>query len=477
VAAAAVKEAATAVADLTPQSFSESYSERVYNAARGGPFVASEFNPLIELSWKDLETVYHFRAQGLRDKSMSIGQPQEPPAAKAPAERPQGGANGSDGPGDGGRRTDTADLSSYARERQMTEEPLTVLPETAPAPEVAQEAAAQTAEPASSTPDTGEMPAFAESARTINETASEEQYQSRTEASPAQEPQVEPPPFVEPAPQAEPPPFVEPAPQGEPFDSAPPRQEQEEAVPAEEEYEEQPEEEWEDDGGFDLESEDIFEGFDDYSNLQDIEILKDVELGPEGKPANDDELRDLIKNRIKQAREAIPDTPREAISQGVGEGEAAKGIRSKFVGSKAQAGKTGAEGAAPGPGAGAGAAPAGGGFVSRNIPPEIRKACLILGVRPEEMTSQSVYDAWKKQIASPGVHPDLGGDHESAIYLNTAKDTLLRWLETSGPKLGKKFGSGRPGGGKPAPGEKSGLGKALGPKDKGAQPEGGNPKA
>jgi hypothetical protein len=68
------------------------------------------------------------------------------------------------------------------------------------------------------------------------------------------------------------------------------------------------------------------------------------------------------------------------------------------------------------------------------------------------MTERIVKEAWKRQIASPGVHPDLGGETESAIYLNTAKDTLVRWLDQQAPKLGKKFGSGGAGGsGKPGP--------------------------
>jgi hypothetical protein len=65
---------------------------------------------------------------------------------------------------------------------------------------------------------------------------------------------------------------------------------------------------------------------------------------------------------------------------------------------------------------------------------------MILGVRPEDMTKQIVLQAWKNQIAAPGVHPDLGGDNEAAVYLNLAKDTLVRWLDQNGPKLGKKFG-------------------------------------
>jgi len=87
---------------------------------------------------------------------------------------------------------------------------------------------------------------------------------------------------------------------------------------------------------------------------------------------------------------------------------------------------------------------------------------MLLGVRPEEMTIESVTDAWKRQITSPGVHPDQGGDTESAIYLNTAKDTVLRWLYDQAPKLGKKWGPGGP---------KSGPGSKPGPAGKGPTPE------
>lgn len=74
------------------------------------------------------------------------------------------------------------------------------------------------------------------------------------------------------------------------------------------------------------------------------------------------------------------------------------------------------------------------------LPPEIRKACMLLGVRADCLTLDSVLKAWKQQITAPGVHPEQGGDIESAIYINTAKDTLVRWLE------------GTPGGGGPVGG-------------------------
>ncbi len=85
--------------------------------------------------------------------------------------------------------------------------------------------------------------------------------------------------------------------------------------------------------------------------------------------------------------------------------------------------------------------PAQRGFILRTVPPDIRKSCLVLGIRPEELSRQAINDAWKREITRPGTHPDQGGDSEIAVYLNTAKDVLLRWWETQEPKLGKQFGS------------------------------------
>lgn len=54
---------------------------------------------------------------------------------------------------------------------------------------------------------------------------------------------------------------------------------------------------------------------------------------------------------------------------------------------------------------------------------------MLLGVRADSLSLDSVLKAWKQQITAPGVHPEQGGDIEAAIYINTAKDTLVRWLE------------------------------------------------
>ncbi len=185
----------------------------------------------------------------------------------------------------------------------------------------------------------------------------------------------------------------------------------------------------------DLDALDIFDDLGDYVDLDKIEVISDVISKPKDEEPSmgGDELRELIKGRIKQAADIPnePSAPRMTTPPAAG-GAAAKdsapgggGPRNKFIGGA----KAGQEPPS--------AVPA---FVVKTIPPEIRKSFMILGLKPEEATTKSVIEAWKKQIASPGVHPDLGGDTEAAVYLNTAKDQLVRWLDQQAPKLGKKFG-------------------------------------
>lgn len=80
-----------------------------------------------------------------------------------------------------------------------------------------------------------------------------------------------------------------------------------------------------------------------------------------------------------------------------------------------------------------------------SIPREIRQACQILGIIPEEASEQTVTKAWKKEMTKPSVHPDLGGHTEMAVQCNIAKDSILRWLNQRTPRLASKFGrtSGR----------------------------------
>ncbi len=132
-------------------------------------------------------------------------------------------------------------------------------------------------------------------------------------------------------------------------------------------------------------------------------------------PISQDELQSLLNKRFgKLDPQAKPeDTTRKAAG-------------TKFVGGSRQAQE-----------------PPPQGFVMRTVPPDIRKACLVLGLRPEELTFERVHAAWKKEITNPGSHPDIGGDTEIAVYLNTAKDQLYNWLEMQAPKLGKKFGAAK----------------------------------
>jgi len=141
-------------------------------------------------------------------------------------------------------------------------------------------------------------------------------------------------------------------------------------------------------------------------------------FSPEERTAfSEEDLRDLLKYRFGRSQ--------EEPAEGVKEGESGKkAAGSKFVG-----------------GAKAGQEPPRQGFVIKNVTPDIRKACLVLGLRPEELSHETVHRAWKREISRDGMHPDQGGDTEIAVYLNTAKDTLYHWLDAQAPKLGKKFGS------------------------------------
>lgn len=82
----------------------------------------------------------------------------------------------------------------------------------------------------------------------------------------------------------------------------------------------------------------------------------------------------------------------------------------------------------------------------KTLPPQIRKACVILGLKPKGLTIESVNQAWQKQMGAPGIHPDVDGDAEAVGFLTTAKETLLKWLRDNG---GFGFGGGSGSGGSP----------------------------
>ncbi len=244
----------------------------------------------------------------------------------------------------------------------------------------------------------------------------------------------------------------------------------------------------------DLDQLDIFEGMEDIDELSKIEVIEDVVLAAPNAniisqsetaampKVSGEDLRDLIKTRIKQAQDhdphqqhsldqlldaanapgvheassetsnpesvksAAPSATEEIPSTGAIDLEALRhGARNKFVGGKspststppnASASPTG-ETAVPNPGPAAAGAPT---PRVAPIPADIRKHCMMLGVRADELTVKIVIEAWKAQITAPGVHPDQGGDTETAVYLNLAKDSLIKYIEAQAPKLGKKFG-------------------------------------
>ncbi len=76
------------------------------------------------------------------------------------------------------------------------------------------------------------------------------------------------------------------------------------------------------------------------------------------------------------------------------------------------------------------------------FPPDIRKACQVLGMSiNEDFTVDDVLKAWKRRIVEGSVHPDLGGENEHSVLVNTSKDVLIRWQESRLPK--SRLGLGR----------------------------------
>lgn len=76
------------------------------------------------------------------------------------------------------------------------------------------------------------------------------------------------------------------------------------------------------------------------------------------------------------------------------------------------------------------------------FPPEIRKACQVLGLSvDEDFTVDDVLKAWKRRIVDGSVHPDLGGENEHSVLVNTSKDVLIRWQESR--LLKSRLGLGR----------------------------------
>lgn len=213
----------------------------------------------------------------------------------------------------------------------------------------------------------------------------------------------------------------------------------------------------------DLDKLDIFDSLEDLAELGNIDVLNEPmqinfdemneatsetpAVDPAAKPVSDTELRDLLASRISSAsqessgEQAVRTPPAPEADDDTANKKPIPGLTRKFVGTKAAQGAAPAAASGETPGSpNVASSTTNASVLSKHIPQEIRKACMILGVRPEDLTKELVTKEWKKQITQ--IHPDLqGGDTESSIYLNTAKDTLLRWLDQNAPKLGGKFGS------------------------------------
>jgi hypothetical protein len=375
----------------------------IYNATRSGPYAGNTANPLVELSWKDLETVYNFRVESLMDYSRNIPSASSPAKPPAPSERSNGAnkpiiADYIDPeilqmlPSD----EDIASLQNLEARVYMSQDG-----DNGDSRNVSQPAPPKPSAPSVSAND-GQVadPLYAPP------------YQQAHELQPQDQPYEF---YSQPVKASR----LNPDETGDRLEAIPdPRLADGEHV-------------------VDLDSLDIFDDIDDY-NIETLSghAKKAAQDSAAGMATAGDELRNLIKGRIQSAAElpyepmpskvspksSATDLP--AMSEELGGGLASG--RSKFIG--------GSKGGA------AANEPRKPSFVVKQIPPEIRKASHILGLRPEELTQVQVISAWKTLIASPGVHPDLGGDNDSAVFLNIAKDTLVRWLDKQAPKLGKKFG-------------------------------------
>ena len=60
------------------------------------------------------------------------------------------------------------------------------------------------------------------------------------------------------------------------------------------------------------------------------------------------------------------------------------------------------------------------------LPQEILKACLMLGIKPEDLSEVNIRVAWKRQVSQMAKIGDL----ESATQLRYKKDALISWLRS-----------------------------------------------
>ncbi|MGE0263480.1 MAG: hypothetical protein AB7V06_12465 [Candidatus Obscuribacterales bacterium] len=349
----ATESGAEAEAVAPKQDLAPSYQDIVHNFAQTGPYVASDFNPLEDLKWRDLETVYGMGVLSIKDFSAAVTARQQAEAGAPPEQATTE------------TEPEPRQPDQPAHEQRITSSRLNVYEETT---------------------------VFTESS--MDFTGSSDSLTPL------------PPEAYQSAPS--------------PIDS--------QALPEDQipDFDQLDIEELEQLGKIEVPEDLLADVPIDEVQRQKAQAAMGEE--PNQEPSGE-ELRELLRNRIKQASEqAVEQQVRTPPAPGSEEGKGAPGLTKKFVGGKAQHNEQphiSQSGLA----------------AIRAVPPEIRKHCQILGIREEGLTREIVMEAWKKEITSPGVHPDQGGDTELAVYLNTAKDALLRFIEDSGPKLGKKFGA------------------------------------
>jgi hypothetical protein len=60
---------------------------------------------------------------------------------------------------------------------------------------------------------------------------------------------------------------------------------------------------------------------------------------------------------------------------------------------------------------------------SSKLPPEIQKACKILGITENDLTAR-IIKAWKAFVVNP-----LNTGDDALVFATIAKDVLLRWVQ------------------------------------------------
>ncbi len=63
------------------------------------------------------------------------------------------------------------------------------------------------------------------------------------------------------------------------------------------------------------------------------------------------------------------------------------------------------------------------------IPPEIRRACLMLGLKAEDVTAEAVMRTWEQKLLADEHAEET--DVNMAWFMNAAKDALVIWLDAT----------------------------------------------